>query len=57
MVIDGGYAFQLESGASGDGELYTFNENGDNTAWQYWLGHWLSGDTAAGPMGTLGGYL
>ena len=33
MVIDGGYAFQLESGASGDGELYTFNENGDNTAW------------------------
>ena len=33
MVIDGGYAFQLESGASGDGELYTFNEDGDNTAW------------------------
>ncbi len=33
MVIDGGYAFQLESGASGDGELYTFNENGDSTAW------------------------
>jgi hypothetical protein len=33
MVIDDGFAFQLESGASGDGELYTYNEDGDNTAW------------------------
>jgi len=32
MVIDGGAAFQLESGASGDGELYTWSEN--TTAWQ-----------------------
>jgi hypothetical protein len=37
VVIDGGYAFQLESGASGDAELYTWAEDGDNTAWQiYW---------------------
>ena len=34
MVIDDGFAFQLESGASGDGELYTWTENSDNTAWQ-----------------------
>ena len=32
MVIDDGFAFQLESGASGDGELYTYTE--DNPAWQ-----------------------
>lgn len=31
-VIDDGFAFQLESGASGDGELYTWSEN--NPAWQ-----------------------
>ena len=34
MVIDGGFAFQMESGASGDGEFYTYNENADNPAWQ-----------------------
>jgi hypothetical protein len=34
MVIDDGFAFQLESGASGDGELYTWTEDGDNVAWQ-----------------------
>ncbi|MGA2749150.1 MAG: LamG-like jellyroll fold domain-containing protein [Verrucomicrobiota bacterium] len=32
MVIDDGYAFQLESGAVGDGELYTWSE--DNLSWQ-----------------------
>ena len=32
MVIDDGTAFQLESGASGDGELYTWARA--NTAWQ-----------------------
>jgi len=31
-VIDDGFAFQLESGASGDDELYTWSEN--NPAWQ-----------------------
>jgi len=33
MVIDGGLVFQLESGASGDGQLYTWAQN--NPAWQF----------------------
>jgi hypothetical protein len=32
MVIDDGTAFQLESGASGDGQLYTWARA--NTGWQ-----------------------
>lgn len=34
VVIDDGFAFQLESGASGDEQLYTWTEDGDNIAWQ-----------------------
>jgi hypothetical protein len=32
LALDDGFAFQLESGAVGDGELYTWSE--DNGAWQ-----------------------
>ena len=42
MVIDDGYAFQLESGASGDEELYTWS--GNSTAWQI---AWGTGSSVA----------
>ena len=42
LVIDDGTAFQLESGASGDGELYTWARA--NTQWQV---PWGMGSTVA----------
>jgi hypothetical protein len=34
LVIDDGTALQLESGASGDGEFYTWSRSPGNTAWE-----------------------
>ena len=56
MVIDDGTALQLESGASGDGEFYTWDRQGRYLMGK-WVGHRQFRVAAAGSMGALGGGL
>ncbi len=55
VVIDDGTAQQLESGASGDDEFYSWART--TGAWQIAWGMDSSVIAAAGPMGACGGCL